>query len=55
MENLISFLLYFKAYLFVVIVCAAVMGIAIFIGIKARKSKNNKEVLLDAEGSEAKE
>ncbi len=52
MSNLLSFLSYFQAYLVTVICCAAIMGVAIFIGIKLRKSKNNKELTIDAQGSE---
>ena len=52
MSNLLSFLSYFQAYLVTVICCVAIMAVAIFIGIKLRKSKNAKELMLDAEGSE---
>ena len=47
MENLISFLRMFNSYLFVVIIAAVVIAVAITIGINVRKAKNAKELVAD--------
>lgn len=52
MENLMTFLNYFQAYFIVLVIIVAVMLIASCIGINLRKSKNEKEALNNAEGSE---
>lgn len=49
MDNLISFLRMFLSYGLVLLVCAAVVAAAIFIGITVRKAKNAKEAAQDAE------
>ena len=43
MTNLILFLNSFLSYLLLVAVFVLVIGVAIFVGIKLRKSKNTKE------------
>ncbi len=52
-NNLIEFGRMFLSYLFVLVVIAAVAGLAIFIGIRMRKSKNAKEESANAAGNEA--
>lgn len=52
MSNLAEFLRMFLSYGLVLIVCAAIMVAAIFIGIKLRKSKNSKEEAVNAIESE---
>lgn len=47
MSNLIEFLRMFLSYGLVLLVCAAIMAAAIFIGITVRKAKNNKESAAD--------
>ncbi|MBP5415096.1 MAG: hypothetical protein ILN61_07655 [Lachnospiraceae bacterium] len=53
MENLISFIRMFLSYALVVVIAAAIIALAVFIGIKLRKSKNQKEMIQNAEGSQA--
>ena len=53
MENLISFLRMFLSYALVVAISAAIIALAVFIGIKLRKSKDRKELTQNAEGSQA--
>ncbi|MGN0376215.1 MAG: hypothetical protein ACI4ED_01135 [Suilimivivens sp.] len=42
MNNLILFVNSFLSYLLLMVIIAAIAGVAIFIGIKARKNKNAK-------------
>ena len=55
MDNLIAFLRMFFSYLLVVAVAAAVIALAIFIGIRLRNSKKLKESVSDAEGSQTED
>ena len=43
MNNLILFFNSFMSYFLLLLLIAAIVGVAIFIGIKHRKSKNEKE------------
>lgn len=54
MNNLVEFLRMFLSYGLVLIVCVAVILVAVFIGIKLRKAKNIKEATQDAIESETK-
>lgn len=47
MNSLISFLNAFMSYLLLMAVIVVIAGVAVFIGIKMRKSKNEKEKSLE--------
>lgn len=54
MSNLIEFLRMFLSYGLVLLICVAIMGTAIFIGITVRKAKNSKENAENVNECEAK-
>ena len=52
MDNFIAFISKFASYGLVFIICITVMVVGALIGINLRKSKNAKELVNNAEGSE---